>query len=86
MGRTKGPYEAEYPKGSLVRVASHAELESFQRDWKHHNPLTDRQLDFAGSEARVADVGFYHGGDELYQLEGVPGVWHEQCLIPVTRP
>ena len=25
-------------------------------------------------------VGFYHGGDALYELEGVPGVWHEVCL------
>lgn len=23
---------------------------------------------------------YYHGGDELYWLKGVPGVWHEQCL------
>jgi hypothetical protein len=25
-------------------------------------------------------VGFYHGGDVLYVLEGIPGVWHESCL------
>ena len=31
---------------------------------------------------RVLDerVGYYHGGDVLYELEGVPGVWHEVCL------
>jgi hypothetical protein len=23
---------------------------------------------------------YYHGGDELYWLKEVPGVWHEQCL------
>ena len=27
--------------------------------------------------------GFYHGGDELYKLKGMPGVWHEQCLKEV---
>lgn len=29
-------------------------------------------------------VGFYHGGDELYGLEGVPGLWHKQCLTAVN--
>lgn len=28
----------------------------------------------------VEKVGFYHGGDPLYKLDGVPGVWHEECL------
>lgn len=28
----------------------------------------------------VEEVGFYHGGDELYKLSQVPGVWHQQCL------
>lgn len=26
------------------------------------------------------EIGYYHGGDELYWLKGVPGVWHERCL------
>ncbi|MFL5552311.1 MAG: hypothetical protein ACJ770_05840, partial [Gemmatimonadaceae bacterium] len=30
----------------------------------------------------VQQVTFYHGADELYVLTGLPGVWHEQCLIP----
>jgi hypothetical protein len=29
-------------------------------------------------------VGFYHGGDPLYSLDGVPGVWHERCLVLAT--
>jgi hypothetical protein len=37
----------------------------------------------AGCTARVRDVGFYHGGDALYHLEGVPGTWHEACLHAV---
>ena len=43
-------------------------------------PLDDSQCAFAGHEARVTDVGFYHGGDELYSLQGIPGQWHEQLL------
>ena len=39
-------------------------------------------MPFAGKAARVADVGFYHGGDVLYGLEGIPGTWHEACLEP----
>jgi hypothetical protein len=35
---------------------------------------------FAGHETRVKNVFFYHGGDELYELDNVPGIWHEQCL------
>lgn len=30
----------------------------------------------------MASVTFYHGGDELYELKGVPGLWHEACLTP----
>jgi hypothetical protein len=31
----------------------------------------------------VRDVGFYHGGDVLYHLDGAPGIWHEVCLHAV---
>jgi hypothetical protein len=37
-------------------------------------------LTHAGAIAEVEKLGYYHGGDELYWLKGVPGVWHEQCL------
>ncbi len=80
MGRTRGPYEAEYPTGTSVRIAGKEELESFVREWKWHHPLQQDQLDFAGHLAKVRDVSFYHGGDELYQLDGVPGLWHEENL------
>jgi hypothetical protein len=29
-------------------------------------------------------VGFYHGGDELYELASVPGIWHEQNIHRAT--
>lgn len=42
-------------------------------------------MKFADKIAKVKSVGFYHGGDVLYELKGVPGIWHEQCLRPVGR-
>jgi hypothetical protein len=80
MGRTRGAYKEEFPVGTTVRVVDRAELEAFVQTWTLHDPLQSGQLAFAGATARVASVGFYHGGDELYSLEGVPGIWHEACL------
>jgi hypothetical protein len=28
----------------------------------------------------VKNVEFFTGGDEIYTLDGIPGVWHEECL------
>ena len=74
------PYEAEYPEGTIVRVATRDYLLRFARDWKLHNPLAKSQIEFAGAVAAIAEVGFYHGGDVVYRLEGLPGTWHQQCL------
>ena len=82
MGSRNGPYSAAFPRGTRVRVAARAKLEEFMASWKLHNPLRPEQLSFAGQLATVRDVGYYHGGDELYSLEGVPGSWHEACLEP----
>ena len=83
MGTLKGQSNPEFPKGSKVRIASRTVLEEFTRTWKYHNPLRNDQLELHDVEAVVEDVGFYHGGDELYKLKGLPGVWHEQCLKEV---
>jgi hypothetical protein len=80
MGSTKGSYNAEYLAGSLVQIATRRELEEFRQSWKYHHPITEEQLEFAGKIAKVKEVGFYHGGDELYILENIPGIWHEKCL------
>jgi hypothetical protein len=80
MGKIRGPYEAEYPAGTFVVTADRAVLEQFLADWQYHNKPQPEQLLFAGQRARVSSVSFYHGSDEIYTLDGIPGVWHEQCL------
>jgi hypothetical protein len=73
-------YKASFAQGSKVRVAAPAVLENFRKTWKYHHPLQPEQLQFAGAEAVVKSVGFYHGGDPLYELEDIPGIWNEPCL------
>ncbi len=77
------PYGERFPVGASVRVVSLPELTRFAREWQWHHPLQPEQLTFAGVAAKVSEVGFYHGGDVLYQLDGLPGIWHQQCLQPV---
>jgi hypothetical protein len=74
---------ALFPVGTEVRVAPQSTLEQFKRPaWRFHHPVLDEQLSYAGSLARVSKIGFYHGGDVLYTLENIPGIWHEVCLAP----
>jgi hypothetical protein len=80
MGKTKGPYREEFPVGTIVRIAARSELEKFMDEWEFHNKLQPEQLEYSGRVGKIKSVGFYHGGDELDQIEGVPGIWHEQCL------
>jgi hypothetical protein len=80
MGRTQGPYREEFPVGTAVRIVDAEELNAFAKSWRYHHPVTEEQFQFAGKLASVEDVSFYHGGDELYQLRGLPGLWHEGCL------
>jgi hypothetical protein len=80
MGKIRGAYKEDFPVGTTVRVVERTQLENFRQTWKLHNPLQPEQLAFAGITARVAKVFFYHGGDELYSLQDVPGIWHETCL------
>jgi len=71
---------AKYPTGSKVRIVDRAALERFANSWTAHHKLERRQLDHAGTVADVAKSYMYHGGDILYELHDVPGIWHEQCL------
>jgi len=74
------PYEGKFPTGSMVRIVPRPILDAFFADWKLHHRLTPEMFPFAGREAKVVQVGYYHGGDVLYTLDGIPGTWHEQCL------
>jgi hypothetical protein len=80
MGKTKGLNQAEFAVGSEVRIADRGFLEQFLEAGQYHNELEPEQLEFAGRTAKVREVNFFHGGDEIYALEGIPGVWHEECL------
>ena len=75
-------YDAEFPVGTRVRIRCLEALERFKREWKYHHPLSDEQLVYAGTLSQVKDVGYYHGGDALYTLTHVPGIWHEENLSP----
>jgi hypothetical protein len=80
MGKTKGLNNAEFELGTEVRIADRAFLEEFLEAGQYHNELEPEQLAYAGRTAKVRNVSFFHGGDEIYTLEGIPGVWHEECL------
>ena len=80
MGKTKGLNVAEFEVGSQVRIADRAFLEAFLEAGQYHNELEPEQLEYADRVAAVQSVSFFHGGDEIYQVEGIPGVWHEECL------
>jgi hypothetical protein len=85
MGSKKGLYNEEYSVGTIVRIISQAELRKCAASWKKHHPLDQNQLEFGGHTAKVKEVSFYHGGDELYVLENIPGIWHECCLKPLEE-
>lgn len=80
MGKTKGLNVAEFEVGAEVRIADRGFLEEFLEAGQYHHDLEPEQVEFAGRTAKVKAVEFFHGGDEIYTLEGIPGVWHEECL------
>ena len=83
MGSRNLAYHADFPAGAAVRIAPLEVLATFKRpDYRYHHPILEPQLAFAASEGKILRVGFYHGGDVLYELEGIPGIWHEKCLLP----
>lgn len=63
-----------------MRVIPKVALETFAQNWKFHHKLQPEQMEYAGVTATVKEVSFYHGGDQLYALENVPGIWNEPCL------
>lgn len=79
------PYREAFPTGTEVRIADEAFLRYFTATWKYHHRLQPEQLPYADRVTKVEEVAFYHGGDPVYKLAGVPGLWLEQCLRPVSR-
>ncbi|MGA8325761.1 MAG: hypothetical protein WB757_06725 [Candidatus Cybelea sp.] len=76
-----GPYKERFPAGCIVQVADEAALRHFKATWKHHHPLQESQVRFAGMMTTVSGIGYYHGGDVLYTLRDTDGeTWHEECL------
>lgn len=74
------PYTQRYPVGTTVRVASHEFLTEFKETWKFHHKLQPEQLEYADRVTTVKRVGMYHGGDQVYELTDIPGMWLEPCL------
>jgi hypothetical protein len=73
----------------MVRIADRAVLDRFRETWKFHDPLELSQLACAGQTATVREIGFHFGGDFVYRLDEIPGIWHEQCLcapVPAGQP
>ncbi|HVU07586.1 MAG TPA: hypothetical protein VHG89_03485 [Verrucomicrobiae bacterium] len=77
-------YSETFPKGSKVKIANRSFLENFLKTWTLHTKLKPEQLNYADQIAEVESVGFYHGGDELYKLKEIPGIWHKQCLEAIN--
>lgn len=73
---------AKFKPGETVRIIDASALEHFHATWSYHHKLQIEQLAFAGQLAKIRASSMYHGGDILYELESIPGIWHEQCLGP----
>jgi hypothetical protein len=80
------PYEARFRKGDRIRIQPRDALEQFMAEWKYHHPLAPEQLVFAGRTAIVKSIAYYHGGDVIYELENVPGMWHEVNVMAEQQP
>lgn len=84
MTSTRPFYDlANFAEGASVRIADPAVLKEFLRTWKLHHKLEPEQLRYAGQVAKVERVLMYHGGDIIYKLEDIPGLWHQHLLESV---
>jgi hypothetical protein len=73
-------YHPRFSKGAAIEILDGKALEEFARAWKYHHPIQPEQLAYAGRLSTVDESYMYHGGDILYRLVDVPGIWHECCL------
>ena len=74
----------KYTQGSSVRIRSREQLDELSRRPNYQPKIDANQFAFAGQVAMVKWSGLYHGGGYVYQLDGVPGYWHERVLEPVS--
>ncbi len=79
-------YNPMFAPEQAVRIAARTVLDEFFRSYKLHHPLQETQLEHAGKIAKVIRASMYHGGDQLYELRGIPGIWHERLLESVAAP
>lgn len=77
-------YHSAFDGGEYVRIADADALRQFQQSWTLHHALQEEQLAYAGRDARVVTVSYYHGGTPLYEFLEIPGIWHEPCIVDVT--
>jgi hypothetical protein len=77
---------AKFRDGTTIHLAERATLDEFFRTYDGHHRLEANQLESGGKVAIVRASYMYHGGDMLYELEGLPGLWHEQLLGPAQSP
>jgi hypothetical protein len=73
-------YNARFARGTRVRVKARPAPDEFAKGWNWHHPLEHGQFAAAGKEFEIQSAVYYHGGDVLYVLSGVAGIWHEACL------
>ena len=74
-------HRAAFSIGASVRIKERTELERFARDWTSTNSLTPHQFCDAGVAGVVDSVAFDDGGNPLYTLERIGGIWHEENLV-----
>lgn len=74
------PYSIMFPIGTRVKIASLSVLQEFKLNWHYHHKLTDQQLGDHDRVTKVTKTGLYHGGDIVYELQDIPGYWHDVCL------
>jgi len=77
-------YHSAFDGGEYARIADLETLRRFQQSWTLHHPLQEEQLAYAGKDARIVSVSFYHCGTPIYQFLNIPGTWHESCITDIT--
>jgi hypothetical protein len=63
---------------------SQTEIPTFSQLRRRRFLWHDRRLKTTKTETAYTKTFTPRGGDELYELDGVPGIWHESCLRVVS--